>query len=60
MNCLGPVGEEKPAKAEQAAGLTLTNGPNRCGILIAFFYKYHCKESGIDRDTHTEHLDFLR
>lgn len=47
----GPVGEKKPAKADLAAGLSLTNGPNRCGILISFFYKYYRKESGVYRDT---------
>lgn len=55
----GLVGEKKPAKADQAAGLTLTNAPNRRRILISFFYKYPRKESDVYWDTHTEHVDFL-
>lgn len=51
----GPVIEKKPAKADQAAGLTLTNGPKplQNPDFFFFFYKYPRKESGIYRDTHT-------
>lgn len=62
MNCVDRSERKKAAKAGQAGGLALTNGLNRCGILISFFYKYHCKESGVYRDTRTEHLichDFM-